>query len=318
MLDVDKVVAAIEGWDRVRVLVIGDVMLDEYIFGDVTRLSPEAPVPVVKEQRREYRLGGAANVALNLKQLGAQVTLVGAVGLDKEGDVLMHMLSSAGIVPELIRVVNLGTTCKTRVLGMGHQIVRLDRDGVCPHLEPSQLGEWADFDIVVLSDYNKGVLDDYVCQKVIQGCRKIGIPVLVDPKGPGFDKYAGAMAMLPNLKEYCAMLGEFYAKPKLEPLLKGYDLCYIGVTLAEEGITVIEHDGVSDYPACAKEVFDVSGAGDTVTAVFTLCHASGIPPKEAAQLANLAAGVVVGKIGTVAIVKGELTSALVKTWANPA
>ena len=309
-------------WAGKRLLVVGDVMLDKYIEGDVERISPEAPVPVVQVSRQSEQPGGAANVAMNLVRLGAEPVLVGFTGEDEDAALLARSLSADGILFDFVSSAGFPTTTKLRVLGGRQQMLRLDRE---------QTGERAaaDYDrllqralehlpsccAVVLSDYAKGTLTAAVCQTIIQAARQLGLPVLVDPKSSDFSRYRGATTICPNLSELMAALQ--MEDRDLESVLVEAEgivpqcaLDFLVVTLSEKGIAVVSPDGHFLAPAVARQVFDVSGAGDTVIAVLALCLASQLPPEVAARLANLAAGIVVGKVGTVPVEKHELLSAL--------
>ena len=310
------------GWHHPHVLVVGDVMLDQYIWGEVERISPEAPVPIVRATLRDQKPGGAANVAMNLAGLGACVTLVGFAGGDREQQTLESLLADHGIEPSLITVPTVPTTTKLRILSGHQQMMRVDSE---PTTEFSQqdyqpllqcaFAAMADASVVLLSDYAKGVLTEAVSQAVIRQARHRGIPVLVDPKRRDFARYRGATAICPNLKELAAAIG----KPAngVETLLNaGEDLVsalalqYMAVTLGEKGIAVLQPNSRSHAPAVIRQVYDVSGAGDTVIAVLALAAACGIPIATAIELANIAAGIVVSKVGTVPIQRDELLGAL--------
>lgn len=310
------------GWNGARILVVGDVMLDKYAYGQVSRISPEAPVPVVRAVRSSEQPGGAANVAMNVATLGGQAILVGFTGADQDRGVLENMLSAAGVQPLLIAVPGIPTTSKLRVLGGQQQIVRLDYESTAPRpaLAYDELlravgAVLPRVSAVILSDYAKGTLTPEVCKSIIESARSAGIPVLVDPKARDFSQYAGATTICPNLGELAAATGE--AASDLERLLdRGqsfiaeHRLEYLTVTMSEKGITVLEKEGRLHAPAVARQVFDVSGAGDTVIATLALCAASNVPVQMAAPLANLAAGIVVAKVGTVPASKDELLAEL--------
>lgn len=311
-----------EAWNTKRILVVGDVMLDKYIWGDVLRISPEAPVPVVRATHESSQPGGAANVAMNLAKLGAQVTLVGFTGGDENEASLANSLRSNGISPKFVSTAGFPTITKLRILGGRQQMLRLDseRTGERPHEAYAKLLELAlaqipDCDGVVLSDYAKGVLSESVCKEVIQKARKRGLPVLVDPKDIDFKRYAGATTICPNLGELSA--AAHIGSRELEPLLNEAErmvetlgLDFLTATLSEKGIVLVKPGERVMAHAVARQVFDVSGAGDTVIAVLALCLASGLAPSGAIEIANLAAGIVVGKVGTVPVEKHELLAAL--------
>jgi D-beta-D-heptose 7-phosphate kinase/D-beta-D-heptose 1-phosphate adenosyltransferase len=318
-----RIVGLIEGdWKETHVLVVGDVMLDRYIWGDVERISPEAPVPVVRAGRRSDQPGGAANVAMNIVGLGARATIVGFAGEDTDAKTLAECLAKTGVDAKLIMVPTHPTTSKLRILGGQQQILRLDvertsayPDDAYAELTASVTGLLDDAQAVVLSDYAKGVLSEQVCRAVIDQARSRGIPVLVDPKHRDFSRYAGATTICPNLLELSAATGLPHkeAEPMLAAaadMLATLGLEYLTVTLSEKGIAVVRPTGSHVFPAVAKQVFDVSGAGDTVIATLALSLASGLPIEDAVPLANIAAGIVVSKVGTVPITRDELLTSL--------
>ncbi len=315
-----RMVALIEGgWERAHVLVVGDVMLDRYIWGDVERISPEAPVPVVRAAHRTHQPGGAANVAMNIAALGAQVTVVGCRGEDEDGQALESCLAAANVHSRLFVADHRPTTSKLRILGGQQQILRLDTehtaaypDAIYDRLLHQVRDLLGSVDAVVLSDYAKGVLSERVCRGIIDEARTAGVPVLVDPKHRDFARYAGATALCPNLSELAAAVGgnsELVLEEAraLVPLLAVEQLV---VTLSAKGIALIRREGVRTFPAVARQVFDVSGAGDTVIALLALTMACGVSAEEALPLANLAAGIVVGKVGTVPVTRDELLGTL--------
>jgi len=321
--DLRKVIALVEaGWHHPHLLVIGDVMLDQYIWGEVERISPEAPVPVVRATLRDEKPGGAANVAMNLAGLGACVTLVGFAGGDREQQKLESLLADRGVEPSLIAVPAAATTTKLRVLSGHQQMMRVDTEGTAAisaadyrRLLERALTAVADASAVVLSDYAKGALTEEGCQEVIREARGCGVPVLVDPKGRDFTRYRGATAICPNLKELAAATGEPAGDLNTlltagQALVSALDVQYIAVTLGEKGIAVLQQNSVLHAPAVVRQVYDVSGAGDTVIAVLGLAEACSLGVDAAIQLANIAAGVVVGKVGTVPIQCEELLGAL--------
>jgi D-beta-D-heptose 7-phosphate kinase/D-beta-D-heptose 1-phosphate adenosyltransferase len=318
-----EIVALVEsGWRRAPVLVVGDVMLDQYVWGDVERISPEAPVPVVRAALRDEKPGGAANVAMNLAGLGACVTLVGFAGGDREQQALELLLADAGIESRLTSAPQTPTTTKLRILSGHQQMMRLDWEGPAAYaqVDRQRLLERAcaalpGASVVVLSDYAKGTLTEEVCQALIAEARKRRVPVLVDPKGRSFARYRGATAICPNLKELAAVLGEPAADlDRLlitgKSLLPSLGLQFLAVTLGEKGIAVLQSDSQLYAPAVVRQVYDVSGAGDTVIAVLALAMACGVGIETAIRLANLAAGVVVSKVGTVPVEREELLGAL--------
>ena len=309
-------------WGGKRALVVGDVMLDRYVWGEVERISPEAPVPVVLAQRRSDQPGGAANVAMNFAGLGAGVTLLGFCGTDIEAALLADGLRTQGITSSLVRVDGHPTTSKLRIVGGHQQMLRLDveRPGGYPAEAFESLLAQVDAaveeaDVLVLSDYAKGVLTEEVCQHAIQQARRRGIPVLVDPKQRSFARYRGATTICPNLQELSAATGLPKAQlasnlDAARGLVRDFDLQSITVTLSEKGIAVLTETEQILAPAVARQVFDVSGAGDTVLATLALAYACGLDPLTAIELANVAASIVVSKVGTVPVTLNELLHSL--------
>ncbi len=323
-----QVIAEIErNWASKRLLVVGDVMLDKYIWGEVTRISPEAPVPVVRATHQSAQPGGAANVAMNLARLGAQTTVIGFAGGDEDQRLLEQTLRSNGIKPELVVSEGFPTITKLRILGGRQQMLRLDSERLekrsaedCGRLIQSVLAHLPSANAMVLSDYAKGVLPPEVCRQVIEAARGQGIPVLVDPKSADFTRYRGATTICPNLGELALaarVLAPQIDTSDMEALLAAaqamvsdLQIDSLTVTLSEKGIVLLRASSRFLVPAVARQVFDVSGAGDTVIAVLALCLASRLKPETAVQLANLAAGIVVGKVGTVPVEQHELLAAL--------
>jgi len=298
---------------KARVLVVGDVMLDRYWFGDVERISPEAPVPVVKIARSEERPGGAANVARNAGALGAQATLLSATGDDEPADALLRMLAADGVRTSFLRDAALTTTVKLRVIGRQQQLLRIDFETAPSHeLLASKLADFeallADTDAVVLSDYGKGGLAHIAT--MIGRARAAGKPVLVDPKGEDWDKYRGASLVTPNRGEFRQVAGRWRDEADLErraqTLRRDLELGALLVTRSEEGMSLYSDAGTLTIPAQAREVFDVSGAGDTVIATLGALLAAGAPLPDAVAIANRAAGIVVGKLGTATVSPDEL------------
>ena len=297
----------------VRILVVGDVMLDRYWFGDVSRISPEAPVPVVHMSRAEDRAGGAANVARNVAALGAQVSLLSVVGEDEAADALARLLAESSIEAHLFRDPALQTTLKLRVVGRSQQLLRIDfeqrpqADTLAAKLE-TFAALVAQHDLVLLSDYDKGALDHV--DAMIALAREAGRTVIVDPKGDEFSRYAGANIMTPNRGELQGIVGRWRSEEelaaKVDDLRKALSLDALLLTRSEEGMTLFDSHGVTHEPTRAREVFDVSGAGDTVIAAFATMLASGADRAAAMHWANLAAGVVVGKLGTAVASLDEL------------
>jgi len=299
-----------------RILVVGDVMLDRYWFGEVSRISPEAPVPVVKVERSEERPGGAANVARNCAALGASVALLSVVGADEAGRTLARLMGASGIECSLHEDANLSTTVKLRVIGRQQQLLRIDFENAPDH--EVLRAKLADFesrltacDVVILSDYGKGGLAHI--QEMIALGRAAGKAVLVDPKGEDYARYAGATLLTPNRSELREVVGRWQDDAELARkairLREELQLAALLVTRSEEGMTLFSDSGVTHQPALAREVYDVSGAGDTVIATLAVMLGSGLSFAEAMRQANLAAGIVVGKLGTATCSLQELTSA---------
>jgi D-beta-D-heptose 7-phosphate kinase / D-beta-D-heptose 1-phosphate adenosyltransferase len=310
------------GFRQLKVLVVGDIMLDRYIHGEVERISPEAPVPVLRHAQRYERAGGAANVAMNLAGLGCQTFLCGFWGNDGEQAELAGLLEKAGIDTTGVVTGSLPTISKTRIVGRNQQLLRLDIESresasavEMQRLEQRATGLAAKVHAVILSDYAKGALTEDVCAAVIRAARTAGVPVLADPKTPDFSKYSGATTVCPNLGELSLATGvpahrteEILAAA--QALLEEHDFQFLTVTMSEKGISLVRREGRYHSPARAREVFDVSGAGDTVIATLAAGMAGGLKVTTAVELANLAAGIVVGKVGTVPIAQHELIAAL--------
>lgn len=300
---------------RARVLIVGDVMLDRYWFGDVSRISPEAPVPVVKIGRTEERLGGAANVARNVASTGAQARLLSVVGQDEAGRCIQSLLESHGIAAQLHPDAGLSTTIKLRVIGRQQQLLRVDFEAEPAH--EVLMSKLADFesclpmtDLVILSDYGKGGLKHV--ERMITLARAAGKPVLVDPKGDDYSRYRGATAITPNRAEFREVAGRWKSEEDLtaraQKLRAELLLEALLVTRSEEGMTLYRDSDRYHVGTVAQEVFDVSGAGDTVIAILGVMLAAGADFTEAVRYANRAAGIVVGKLGTAAVQPEELFS----------
>jgi len=301
---------------RCRVLVVGDAMLDRYWFGEVERISPEAPVPVVHVRATEERLGGAANVARNVVAVGAQARLLTVVGDDDAGRSIGRLLAASDITGHLHTDRRLATTVKVRVIGRQQQIVRVDFE-TAPEAEvlAAHLDEYTrllpECEVVLLSDYGKGGLAHIV--RMIELARAAGRPVLVDPKGDDYSRYAGATLVTPNRAEMREVVGRWTSEADLEQrvqaLRERLGLQAILLTRSEEGMTLYTDGPSWSVPAQAREVFDVSGAGDTVIAVMAVMMAAGQPLHEAVRVANRAGGIVVGKLGTATVTYDELFAA---------
>jgi len=298
---------------RARVMVVGDVMLDRYWFGDVARVSPEAPVPVVLIEREETRPGGAANVARNCVALGASTHLLSVVGKDEAGDRLAELVEQAGIRASLHRDGSIRTTVKLRVIGRRQQLLRIDFE-TAPSREvlASKLAEFEAAlpacNVVVLSDYGKGGLAHIA--RMIRSARAAGKRVLVDPKGDDYARYQGAHVMTPNRAELREVVGSWKSEPDLErraqKLRRSLGLEGLLLTRAEQGMTLYSARGAMHVKAEAREVYDVSGAGDTVIAALATMLAAGVRLEQAVRLANRAGGIKVAKFGTAVVTRKEL------------
>ena len=306
-------------YEKAQVLVVGDVMLDRYWHGPTGRISPEAPVPVVKVEEIEERPGGAANVALNVAALGGKATLIGLVGDDEPARALANGLKSVHVTTDFVTVTDFPTITKLRVLSRHQQLLRLDFEqgfhnvDSTPTLKRMQTALAAKNRVVILSDYNKGSLTDI--QAMIRLAKKAGAKVLVDPKGADFEKYRGSTLLTPNLSEFEAVVGHCKTDQELVEralgLIKQFDLEAMLVTRSENGMTLIREGQLPFHlPTQAKEVYDVTGAGDTVISVLASSLAAGSSFEHACTLANAAAGVVVGKIGTSTVNTIELANAV--------
>jgi D-glycero-beta-D-manno-heptose-7-phosphate kinase len=307
------------------ILVVGDAMLDRYWDGSVDRISPEAPVPVLRVTRRYDRAGGAANVALNLAALGAQVTLLTLAGRDEAGDALQALLAEAGVRLERVTGPGYATIQKIRCVARRHQMLRADFEGEpVPGMLDTLATRFAallpDHGLVVLSDYAKGALSR--CEGLIDAARAAQRPVLVDPKGLDWARYAGATLVKPNLGEFKAAAGAWADEAAFQrqaaALRKRLGWTYLLVTQGDAGMTMFNGRGMVHEPARVQEVYDVSGAGDTVLATLAWRMALGEDGFEAMRWANRAAGIVVGKFGTSAIGRGELLAAMAQAEPAPA
>lgn len=289
-----------------KVTVVGDVMIDRYWYGSSSRISPEAPVPVVNVNESEERAGGAANVALNITSLGSQCDLIGIVGDDQDGCVLKKMMEDAKITPQFIKSKASPTIAKLRVISRHQQLIRVDFEKSYKDVDygaiESQLEEsLKDSKVIICSDYGKGTLGSVA--RIIQKARLANVPVLIDPKGSDFTKYAGATLLTPNMSEFEAVVGKVKDNDDLEQkalnLIRELDLSALLVTRSEDGMSlVVPGKSTLHIPTAALDVYDVTGAGDTVIATLAASLASGASLENSCRIANFAAGVVVGKLGT--------------------
>lgn len=305
-------------FSKANVLVVGDLMLDQYWHGNSKRISPEAPVPVVHVRRNELRPGGASNVALNIRALGGQVNLLGLTGVDDNARKLRQLLEEQGIQCHFQQSPEHDTCVKLRVIAQHQQMIRLDFEDEFQPVNKAPLlayykEQLANTDIVVLSDYNKGTLSNV--EALIKLAREQGKPVIVDPKGNNFDKYQGATLLTPNRSEFETVAGTFTDNEGLEKqglaLCQRLSLAALLVTRGEDGMTLLRQNGSTVHlPTHAREVFDVTGAGDTVVATLAAAMAVGVDKQKAMQLANIAAGLVVRKLGTASVTPKEIQQAL--------
>ncbi|HEY4744385.1 MAG TPA: bifunctional D-glycero-beta-D-manno-heptose-7-phosphate kinase/D-glycero-beta-D-manno-heptose 1-phosphate adenylyltransferase HldE [Desulfuromonadaceae bacterium] len=311
----------------IRCLVIGDLMLDEYLWGKAERISPEAPVQVVDVQREELRLGGAGNVANNLAALGAQVSVCSVVGEDENGTALIEALGRLAIAGDaIVHDPGRRTSRKTRVVAAHQQIVRIDRETRAP-LSPDmeeRICAWiaanaGTFGVILLSDYHKGVLTQRVIETAVAAARQSGVPILVDPKGSDFARYRGVTILTPNRKEAEIASGMAIRDPEsleraARVIMDSAGLEHLLITRSEEGMSLFSRSGEAVHiPTVAREVFDVSGAGDTVLASLAVGMAAGLEMGEAARLANTAAGIAVAKLGTSTVSPAEIIGAVAQT-----
>jgi D-beta-D-heptose 7-phosphate kinase/D-beta-D-heptose 1-phosphate adenosyltransferase len=313
----------LNGVTQVRALVVGDLMLDEYIWGAVDRISPEAPVQIVEVKRKELRLGGAGNVINNLLTLNCQVDVISVVGDDDDGEFLLRRLKDRGVLEHgVFSQTGRVTSRKTRVFASNQQIVRIDQETrtdiaaaseerILSHVKATV----AELDVIYLSDYQKGVLTDRMLRQIIAIGREAGVPVLVDPKGNDYQKYHGATLLTPNRKEAQQATGMTITDDASllavgRRLLEDLELESLVLTRSEEGMTILSPEGEIHLPTVAREVYDVSGAGDTVLSLFGLGLAQQLPLETTARLANLGAGIVVGKVGTSTVSAQEMLAAV--------
>ncbi len=313
----------IPDFSSLRVLVAGDAMLDEYLFGDTGRISPEAPVPVVKTRTTEQRPGGAGNVALNVAALGVQVRLIAVVGDDARAEVLTRLLSDSGVYCDFLEASGLPTVHKLRVLSRNQQLIRLDSEELLVGHEEAFATSFAkslqDVDAIIFSDYGKGTLSRI--EPLVALGRERGIPVLIDPKGVDFERYRGANVLTPNQNEFEAVVGAWRSEAEFlsagDALRARLDLDALLVTRGDRGMALFSEGAPAlGLAAETREVFDVTGAGDTVVGLMAAGFSSGLAWKDAAALANLGAGLVVRKIGVATVSPSELRLALHRRGAG--
>ncbi|MGS0683358.1 bifunctional D-glycero-beta-D-manno-heptose-7-phosphate kinase/D-glycero-beta-D-manno-heptose 1-phosphate adenylyltransferase HldE [Shewanella sp. 125m-7] len=309
---------SLPAFEKAKVLVVGDVMLDRYWAGPTARISPEAPVPVVKVEQLEDRPGGAANVAINIATLGGSASLAGIVGVDENADALTLGIQTLGVEPNWYKVAGKPTITKLRVMSRNQQLLRLDFEESYTQAESDALlaktlPQLDNVDVAVLSDYAKGAIISP--QSFIAAANAKGVKVLVDPKGSDFSKYRGAYLLTPNMSEFEVVVGKVESEAdlvtKAQGLLEAYDFTAMLVTRSEKGMTLITRDQPELHiPTVAREVFDVTGAGDTVISALATSIAAGSDLPQACAIANTAAGIVVAKLGTSTVTRLELIEAL--------
>lgn len=322
-----------EKFEKLRVLIIGDVMIDDYMWGRVSRISPEAPVPVVSITRKEQRLGGAANVALNVKALGATPILCSVIGVDKDGQRFLELMQEQKLAPKgILKSRERITTVKTRVIGNSHHMLRVDEeidDDITAH-ETDLFGERIAYlletqkiDVIIFEDYDKGLITTPLIKSIISLARKMKVPVVVDPKKKHFMHYQGATLFKPNLKELREGLKMDFDQSSEKELTKAVDalksklkIDLALITLSEHGIYVHGRKVKKRIPAHIRNIADVSGAGDTVVSVAALCLAAGAKPELIAEVANIAGGLVCESVGVVPIDRDQLEDECRKTLAK--
>jgi len=316
-------------FNKLNVLIVGDVMIDAYMWGNVNRISPEAPVPVVAVSKRENRLGGAANVALNIQAMGANPVLCSLVGDDEGGKLFSSLLKKQKLSPEgILKSKSRITTIKTRVLGGNHQMIRVDEEDDTPVSEKESTALFAGIkkliggkkiDVIIFEDYDKGCITTELIRSVVALAKQKNIPVVVDPKKRNFMAYAGVTLFKPNLKELREGLKVDFDSSNMKELtrtvdsfLRKQDIDSALITLSEKGVYINDKKTKTLIPAHVRDITDVSGAGDTVVSVAALCIALGLPAETIAVLANLAGGLVCEKVGVVPVNKKELLAEALK------
>ena len=318
----DRLIALLDEFEDTPVVIVGDLMLDEFIWGRVRRISPEAPVPVVEVEDETRSPGGAANVALNVKALGGQPLAIGVIGSDEAGRRLGGLLDDHGIRSGLVIDNGRPTTVKTRILAHGQQVVRADREDrralgspalreVCRRVIEALPGAAS----LVISDYAKGVVAEALCDAVLPAAARAEAPVFLDPKAGNAGGYGPVAMMTPNQREAESLSGVAIRdaaglREAGRRLLERFACPHVLITRGDEGMALFGPEGIHEIPAAAREVYDVTGAGDTVIATLAIAHAAGATMEEAARMANYAAGVVVGKVGTAALTPRELAAAI--------
>lgn len=302
-------------------LVIGDLMLDQYIFGEITRISPEAPIPILKKEKQHFRMGGAANVAANLSGLGIKTTIAGMIGSDLSGDRLTQLLKEKLISCRGVIKRKIPTTTKTRIISGQQQIIRIDEEEIVAPLSKKDIEKIISLikqkpSIIIVSDYAKGFISEALMKPVIKAAKQLQIRIIVDPKGDSLEKYRGVTAITPNKNEAYTLTGnsskdELLLEKNLKKLRKQFDIEFIAMTQGELGIKLMSEKVTQTIPASKlKQIFDVSGAGDTVISTLAAGMLADLSIQESLEIANIAAGIVIGKIGTIPIEKNELIAEL--------
>ncbi|MCL2260337.1 MAG: D-glycero-beta-D-manno-heptose 1-phosphate adenylyltransferase [Fibromonadales bacterium] len=294
-----------------KILVIGDAMLDEYISGNVSRVSPEAPVPIVGVSKRKSTLGGAANVAMNIQSLGIKADLASVIGNDAEGKIFLQKLENNGINFNGIESEKRITTVKTRIIGNDRQIARYDKEQI-DELDINLEDEFIykcknvikNYNMVIISDYKKGVCTEKVCQEIIKTAKEFGLRVIIDPKQNNWQRYRGAYLIKPNFKEFSE------TGKTVENLLSDYELQNILITRSHDGMTLANKNETKDFKSEAKDVYDVSGAGDTVIGTIAAFLAKGMELNEAVRISNIAAGIAVGKMGVYTVTLSDIENVI--------
>jgi rfaE bifunctional protein kinase chain/domain len=329
MAEVNKLTQVFNDFSKMNILIIGDVMIDAYLWGEVTRISPEAPVPIVSKTTHENRLGGAGNVALNIQSLGANPILCAVIGNDEKSKTFLELLNDNALSSEgIIRSNERITTVKTRIISQNHHLLRIDEEDSSPiskNLEHELLHNIRHIltlykiDAIIFEDYDKGVITPTVISEIVVEAKKLSIPTLVDPKKRNFTDYKGVSFFKPNFKEFKEGLKIEIDKgdqakllSEAKAFLQSSDNKCIMITLAEHGVFICKPDSHSFFPAQIRNIADVSGAGDTVISVSALCMAAKLPENEVAQIANMAGGLVCEKPGVVPIDKSLLLEECLK------
>lgn len=323
-MDKRRTIEIIDNFSKKTIFIVGDIIMDQYIWGKVTRISPEAPVPVVDTEEEDFLLGGAANVLNNIVSLGSKVLICGVVGHDEIGKKIIHELRTRGIdTGGIIVESNRPTTLKTRIIAHSQQVVRYDREkrdeinnSTIEIIKGYLKDRLSEIDALIISDYRKGVITKGLVSEIVSLVNSKGLPVVADPKVGHFDLYKGLTLITPNTLEAStgsgiAIVDERSIERAGRSLIEKLKCKAVLITRGEEGMALVEDNGEVTYiPTVAKKVFDVTGAGDTVIGVMTLAIASGATMKEAAMIANHAAGIVVGKVGTAVVETEELKKSL--------